>query len=804
MFRSYITTSIRNLKRYKWYSILNIVGLALGISCSALILFYVIFELSFDSYHSKEDRIYRVYKKEPGRTFLGSDYFAVIPAPAGKAMESDFPEVESSVKISEAGESVVGLRAKLFLEKEMYYSEPSIFKIFDFPLIQGDYNTALAEPYSVVLSKEMADKYFGNENPIGKTVRFKNKYDLKITGVLKEISQNSNFIPKILISFSTLEAITEDKGMFSMFSWTSSSFHTFILLKQNASVKTVEAKLPLFVNKYLGKLFAQWGRKEPTQYFLQPLKDIHLYSANINFDNLGDRGDTKSIYILTGLALIILLTACINYMNLSTARSSLRAKEVGIRKVIGAHRIELIKQFLGESLIITSIATFLATIIILLALPKFSELVERKFSVSLITTPSIILGFIFISAIVGIIAGSYPAFVLSSFKPAYVIKGESRLSSRSKFRNALVVIQFSAAVTLIICSAVILTQLKYIRSGSMGYQRDNIVALKLHYGESDREKAELLKESLLKNSNIAGVTGTYSLPIDIGSQTSVSGISENKNKIKMLTYLSYADYDFLNVYKIPLVKGRNFSKDYSDESGSYIVNETFVKKFGWTQPIGQTFILGEEEVKVIGVVKDFHMYSIHNQISPLFIKLNKPSQNYFLSVRIHPEDLTGSLAFIKKTWSQLIPEVPIDFSFLDENFEKMYVREESLSEIVSYFTFFAIIITSLGLLGISAFIIEQRKKEIGIRKVLGAKISEVVLLLSKEFLILVIIANLIAFPLGYFFMTSWLKDFAYKIDISWWIFILACVISLMIALATVSIQAIKAAKANPVESLRYE
>lgn len=799
MFRNYITTSLRNLQRYKWYSTLNIVGLALGLSCSALILFYVMFELGFDRYHSKSDRIYRVYQRETGRPFLGSDYFAVVPAPLGKNMESDFPEVESSVKISSASDAVVGIAGNSFFEGGIFYAEPALFKIFDFRLSKGDLNTALTEPFSVVLSQEIANKYFRNEDPIGKIIRYENKYDLKVTGILKDIPQNSHFIPKILISLSTYEAISDYKDEFT---WQNSSFYTYILLRQKTNARDVEAKLPSFINKYQGKLFEEWGQKEPTQYFLQPLKDIHLHSTHINFD-VGENNDTKSIYILTCLALIILFTACINYMNLSTARASLRAKEVGVRKVVGAQRFELVKQFFGESLTITSIAALLAVIFILVALPKFSELVQRNFSLSLISATPFVIGFVLVAAIVGIAAGIYPAFVLSSFKSVNIIKGTSQTFLRSRFRNVLVVIQFVAAVTLIISSVIVLKQLNFIRTGNMGYNRDQIVVLNLH-DKSVQQKAELLKENLLRNPNIVGVTASSLLPIDINSQTEVSGFDENKNGLSIRSYQLYVDSDFLNVYKIPLIKGRNFSKDFSDENNSFIVNETFVKKIGWKQPIGKTIIRNNKEAKVIGVVKDFHMHSLHQQIAPLFIKLRTTDWAPYLSIRIRPDNIASSISYIKKSWSQLIKDNPIDFSFLDESFEKMYNREEKLSEIVFYFTFFAIAIASLGLLGLAAFITEQRKKEIGIRKVLGAKISEVALLLSREFLMLVLIANLIAFPIGYYFMNSWLKDFAYRIDISVWIFILSGSIAILIALATVSYHAVKTAMANPVESLRYE
>lgn len=800
MLRSYIITALRNLRRYKWYSALKTIGFALGLSCSALIIFYISFELSYDSHNSKADRIYRVYKKEPGNIFLGSDLFAVVQAPLGKAMESDFPEIESSVKLKSNGETLISKGSNSFYEEGVYFAESSLFEIFDFEFSRGKSSTALTEPFSAVLSEEIAKKYFGSENPIGKIIRLRNEYDLKITGVMKDIPLNSHFIPKMLISFSTYEATTSNKNNYN---WANSSFFTYVLLKNNVNINSVEQKLPSFVEKYLGKLFKEWGQEDPTQFILQPLKDVHMNSSQINFD-IGESNDIKNIYILIALALVILVTGSINYMNLSTARASLRAKEVGIRKTAGANRFEIIKQFLGESLTITFISACMAVILIIVALPKFSELVQRNFSLQLLFAPKFILGFFLITVLIGIIAGSYPAFVLSLYKPVNVLKGTNRISLRSKFRDLLVIVQFSTAIALIVSSVVILKQLNYIRTGNMGYNRNNILVLNLR-GSAIQQKAEVLKENLLRNPEIISVVGSSHLPVDIGSQTKIEGFGEEGNKIAIHSYQLYVDPSFFDVYKIQLMKGRNFTSGFSEgEKNSYIVNEEFVKKFGWNDPIGKIFMRGPEEARIIGVVKNFHMHSLHQQIAPLFIRLGEPDWVPYLSIKIRPGSIASTKSYIERTWANVINESPIDYSFLDESFNKLYEREERLGEIVTYFTFLAITIASLGLLGLAAFITEQRKKEIGIRKVLGAKTSEVTLQLSKEFMVLVVIANIIAFPLAYYFMSSWLEDFAYRIEISWWIFVLSGLIALLIALATVSYQAIKAALANPVEALRYE
>lgn len=799
MFTNYFKVAFRNLLRQKGYSMLNIVGLSIGMACSTLILIYVQFELSYDGFHSKADRIYRVYKQEPGNLFIGSDFFAVVQAPLGKTMESEFPEVESSVKFASTGSSLFRFGDKSFLEDGIYWAEPTLFSIFDFPFLEGNPSTALSEPYTVVLSKTVAERFFGKTSPVGKSLRFQEKYDLKVTGVFDDPPENSHFVPKIVLSFSTYEATQTSKEWLD---WGNSSFSTYILLRENADVHTLEAKLPSFIQKHMGILFKEWGRKEQTKYFMQPLSDVHLHSSRINMD-VGPKGDIQTIYILSALAVVILLIACINYMNLATARAAVRAREVGVRKVVGAQRSQLIRQFLSESLVCVSIAALISFMVVELLLPRFSELVERDLPRSLVAQGKFLVGYLFIVLAVGLTSGSYPAFVLTSFQPITVLKGLAKGTARSRFRDSMVVSQFAASITLIVCAIVILSQLRYIRTTDLGYDRDHVLVVRMR--GLDTGKAPRFKDEVLQTASVVGAASSQHLPINISSSTTVKGTSEKGEQLSVRSYQLYADYDFLKVYQIPLADGRAFLPgSISDSSDAFLVNETFVKAFGWQYPIGRTFQRNQKTATIIGVVKDFHMHSLHDAIEPLFIRPPTSGSGQYLGIRIRPENIPGTIASLKKSWEQFSSEYPFDYSFLDDSFNKMYRSEERLSEIISSFTILGVLVASLGLFGLAAFITQQRKKEIGVRKVLGASVFSVVKLLSREFLTLVAFANLLAWPLAYYLMHSWLKDFAYRISLGVEYFVFAGVAAILVALVTVSYQSIRAAQANPIEALRYE
>ena len=804
MISNYFKSALRNLRRHKGYAFLNIAGLAIGLASSALILLYVQYELSYDQFNTKADRIFRVYKQDPGNVFIGSDYFAVVPAPAGKAMEAEFPEVESSVKFAGSGSALLRVDGKSILQTGLMWAEPTVFNIFDFPLVDGDAKTALVEPNTIVLSEDVAHRLFGDQDPLGRVVKVRDKYDMRVTGVMKDIPRNSHLLASVFMSFATYEA-ERKKNM----DWGNSSYYTYLLLRKGADVNAVRKRIPAFVEEHMGAMFKEWKR-EPSKFFLQPLTDIHLRSTFINFGP-GGEGDIKTIYILSALAVILLATASINYMNLATARATLRAREVGVRKVVGAGRGDLIRQFIGESLIVTFVAGFLALALVEGFLPSFSRLVDQPLTSAVLSGAAFASGFLLITFVVGIVSGSYPAFFLSAFSPVRVLKSVSSGRDRGILRNALVVLQFAAAIGLAVCAFVILDQLNFIRTSDPGYNRDHVISLRV--GHQDIVKRiPSFRNEVNQLAGVAAFTTSTSLPIQLNSSTGLSIISDDGQKIKAQSYQMETDEHFLNVYKIPLVAGRFLpaGRQQGDDEEQYVVNETFARTFGLKHPVGRAIERGGKKVTIIGVVKDFHIHSFRQAIAPLLIAKQSGDWVSYISIRLRSgsgekaTDIPGTLAQIRRAWESTIKDYPFSYQFLDDSFNKMYAQDEKLGEIVSIFTGFALFVGAMGLLGLSTFVIQARRKEIGIRKVLGASSSSVATLLSRKFLVLVGISNLLAWPLAYWVMTAWLSDFAYRISLGPGLFVLAGAAAALLALATVSTQAIRASTANPVEELRYE
>ena len=798
MLSNYLKIALRNLRRHKGYSFLNIAGLAVGLASSTLILLYAQSELSFDRYHSRSDRIFRIYKQDPGNVFLGTDRFAVTPAPLGPALEADFPEVEASAKFMGTGASgSIRIGEKFFFESGIYWAEGSIFRIFDFPLTSGNPETALGEPGTVVVSEVVARRLFDQENPIGKVIRVLDRYDMTVTGVMREVPPASHIVPSILLSFPTYSAVNE-KNM----NWGNSSYYTYVLLKEGAAAADVQGKLPSFAEQHMGELFKEWKR-EPTRFFLQPITDIHLFSTHINFGP-GPGGNITTVYILLALAIVIVATAVINYMNLATARASLRAREVGVRKAIGAMRFELMRQFIGESLVYTGIAAGLAVLLVEIFLPAFSTVVGREFSSSLITDPWFMGGFIGLTIFVGVVAGSYPAFVLASFHPVTVLKGATRRREGKTFRNILVVAQFAASIALVVCMLTIFDQLRFIRTTDPGFNREQVLTLRLRGNEAVRQ-IPILKAKLLESSSIHSVSASTHSPINVGSQSGLNVIDDLGVERNIRSYQMGVDSDFLDVYRMKLIKGQ-FVQDGESPAGHdrYVVNETFVKAAGWADPIGKTFKRGEKTIQIIGVIKDFHLHSFHQAIAPLVLIKSPPEWGARLGVRVQAGQLAGAIAFIEQAWKGVVQDYPLDYAFLDESFNTMYQQEEKLGEVILAFTVLAILVGCLGLFGLAAFVAELRRKEIGIRKVLGATEPSVVRLLSREFLLLVATSNVVAWPVAYYLMDSWLQNFAYRTPLGPGLFLSAGILAMIIAFMTVSYQSIRAARTNPVEALRYE
>ena len=806
MLRNYLKIALRNLKKHKGFSFINIAGLALGIACCLLILLLIRDELSFDRFHEHRDQVYRVVNQHPGQFYMGTDFIAVTPAPLAPALMTEFPEVIKATRIDSSNEVIISYQNKRFYEDGFYWTDSHFFDVFSFPLIQGDQSKALNEPYSVIVSERMAHKYFGDEDPIGKIIALNNRYDFVVTGILKDVPRNSHLQFGFLAPLITLSRIREQEDFLE--GWGNYSYYTYFLLQKGYSPEDLEKKFPAFVEKYLGERFRQRRQRDPSyvasRFFLQPLKRIHLYS-HLNFE-ISPNNDIKQIYLLSALAFITLLIACINYMNLATARSASRAKEVGMRKVVGAERRQLIRQFLGESIFICCIAVLLAALLVELFLPAFNSLVGKSISFHFYRNWEFFIGLICLALVVGIVSGSYPAFFLSTFRPVTVLKSGFKTEAKGSFlRKILVIFQFAASIILVISTAIISGQIEYIRNKKLGFTREQVVVVPVKDREL-RQNHKPLKNELLQNPSVLGCTASTWLPNNIRTNvgdTTWDGMEEGTD---LQVYLLEADHDFIDVFGIELVEGRNFSREFSTDSEAYIINETARRIFGWEKALGKRFGFRNEQVgpgPIIGVVKDFHFLSLHQEIEPLAIHLTDNRMSY-LSLKIDTENIPRTIGFLKEKWKIFSPNSPFDYFFLDDDFEKMYRSEIRLGKIFASFTALAIFIACLGLFGLASFTSEQRTKEIGVRKVLGASVSNIVILLSKDFSKWVCIASLIAWPVAYYFMSRWLQSFAYRTSMGIWIFLLATALAFLVAMATVSFKSVKAALANPVESLRYE
>lgn len=799
MFKNYLKIAIRNVQKHKGYAFINIVGLAIGMACCILIVTYILTELSYDKYHENADRIYRIGAEVSMGGFTG--LLAVSNAPLGPVLHQDYPEVLNAIRIRPLTKGLVKYEDRQFYEEGILYADNSIFDVFTFPMIKGDPKTALITAYSVVLTQETAKKYFRNEDPIGKVLKFNNLDDFTITGVVEDVPKNSHFTFDMLCSFETFFA--KNKG--ARENWFNFNLHTYLLLPENHDFKELEKKFPALVDKYQGKVIKGLGGE--LKYFLQPLTSIHLHSHLEG--EISGNSNILYVYIFAAIALFILFIACINFMNLATARSATRAKEVGMRKVIGAHKKELIRQFLGESVIYCFLALIAALVLVQLTLPLFRSLSGTELRMNFAEMPWIIPGLLGFVLFVGIIAGSYPALFLSSFQPANVLKGSLKSgASNKRFRNILVVAQFIISVTLIIGTGIILNQLDYMKNTNLNFDKENVIFVRI----TDRKlqkSIDFIKEEFKQIPGVIKLGSSSVVPGQIADVTPYipEGFPEDNSQLMESIDI---DHDFLPALGIDIVEGRNFSTEFAtDKKDAVLINETAVKKFGWKKPVGKTIkapgggIMQWRTKTVIGVVKDFHLSSLHKIIMPLFIS-NETRFTDTISIKISRNSTQETLGLLREKWKEIDPYRPFEYSFLDETFDSQYRSDERLSKIFASFTVFAIFIACLGLFGLASFMSEQRTKEIGIRKVLGASVPGIVVLLSKNFLMLVIIANIIAWPIAYFSMNTWLQNFAYRINIGLWIFILTGALSLCIALFTVSYQSIKASLLNPVDSIKYE
>ena len=735
---------------------------------------------------------------------------ATSPPPLAPALRAEFPEVVQAARFVR-GSSVIFHENNRFQES-ILFGDASVLEVFDFPMSEGDRHTALQSPYSVVLTEKAARKYFGTKDPMGKVLTFvtpvlQNHYT--VTGIIREVPRNSHFRFEILASYASLH----ERGATSAIlkDWLSNPLlYTYLVLPKGYSPDELEDKFPAFVKKYMGEVLTERGMG--MRFFLQPLTRIHLYSHLSH--EIEPNSDIVHVYIFAALVCFVLLIACINFMNLSTARSAARAKEVGIRKVVGAYRLQLIRQFVGESALLAFIALLFAVSLVELSLPLFNSLIGQQLVVEY-TSISAILGLAGVALITGIVAGSYPAFFLSAFQPVTVLKGARHAGLQtSRIRQLLVVVQFAISIALITGTNVIYTQMAYVKNKDLGFERANVISMPLFRHRDLRAKYESIKADFLQSPDLLSCALSSLVPVPIRS----TGFPLIRRPVQPegvqgeMQVPGYAvDHDFIKTLGIEIIEGRDFSKDFStDESEAVVVNETAVGHFGWGSPkeaLGKELVLifreSRKSCNVIGVVKDFHVQSLYQEIEPMFLHVS-PRSCYYLLVRVRPNRSSDALNFLKEKWETYLPYSPFEYTFLDDYFERQYRADEQRGKMLGGLTMLAICIACLGLFGLASYIAEQRTKEVGIRKVLGASVANIVLLFTKDFVKPVILANFLAWPVAYYAMSGWLHNFAYRIDLSIGFFILSGMLTLIIALLTVGWQAVRTAGANPVDSLRSE
>jgi len=804
MIKNYFKIAFRNLHKNKVFSFINIFGLAIGLTCFMLIAVFVYNELSYDKYPSEAKNMYRVTLSVTGNGDVA--VYPTVDVAVGEGIKNAFPEVKAFTRMFKVRD-FVKYDNKQFKEDHLAFSDSNFLQIFSIPLIEGNAATALTQPNSIVISKAFAKKYFGNEDAMGKSLAIGIRGAVyKVTGVIDKVPDNSHFHFDAFLSMSTLHLSANG-------TWSNLGFFTYLLLNKNADAKKLEAKFPQLVAKYvvpeiqhdMGVSLAEAQKSVNTFHFsLQPLTDIHLYS-NTKFE-LEPNGDIQYVYIFSALAVFILLLACVNFTNLSTARAVKRSREVGIRKVMGSIKKQLVFQFLTESVLFTFFSMLCAYVLIFLLLPYFNQLSNKNIGFDFFLSYQSIIVMIGVSLVAGILAGIYPAFFLSSFNTIKVLKGSSTQGSKRKsLRSSLIVFQFFVSTALIIATIIVYQQLHYMQNKKLGYDKNQVLNLPDARLLGNDQTA--FEQQLLQDSRVVAATISRSVPSgDIMDGTEIFPRNENGNGTEIHANIYHVDYDYLRTLGIHILRGRNFSKDFATDSASgVVINEAAVRELGWTNDnaVGKTIVRsGQQQFKVIGVVEDFNYASVKQKIAPLMMLLG----NNFggLIVKIKTNDVKGFLSDLKKQWNAFAPPGPLEYNFLDEQFASLYANEERTQQIFSAFAILAIIIASLGLFGLSAFVIEQRTKEIGIRKVLGASVKNVLLLVSKEFLLLVGIAFIISIPVTVWAMHAWLQDFAYRVNISASVFVIAGIAVFFIALITISFQAIKAAIANPVKSLRTE
>jgi len=783
VFTNYIKVAIRNLKKHKGYSFINILGLSVGMACTILILLWVQDELSYDRFLPDSDRLYRVIDSEKypnGEESL----FSLNPPSLAPELVNQYPDIVNAARLRTVKSSVIQYDDKRFNEDNLTFVDPSFLKMFGISFINGNNNNALSNVFSIVMTQEMAEKYFGSEEPIGKTVRIDNRFDFPVTGIIKNYPSNSHLKIDFLLPFQAVENFG-----FTLEGWNSFAHTTYVSLAKGTDYQTVSSKIKNTIIRN--------ENDEKITISLQPAKDIHLYSNKMI--GIGGTGDITQVYIFSVIALLILLLACINFMNLSTARAGNRSKEIGMRKVVGARRKEIILQFFFESIVYAVISLMLSIFWIYDLLPLFNSISGKELTFNILNNSEILLVILGVAIFTGILSGIYPALVMSAFKPVKVLKGSFRLGSGNKiFRKILVTSQFVLTIVLITGTVVVNRQLHFVQNKSLGFNKDQLLCIKLP-GELNR-KFDLIKDRLQENRGVINIAGVSYPPSGILRSADVNDWEGRKSDNPFLTYILSASYDFVKTMQVKMDQGRFYSKEFkTDTAEGCIINVAALNAMDMKSPVGKK-VLG---LKILGVMQDFNFTSLHSKVAPLLIYYD-PTEIKYLLIRIQPNNVSRTISSLDETWTKIASDFPFEYSFLDEQIDKLYSADQRAGNVINVFSFLALFIACLGIFGLASFTAEQRVKEVGIRKVLGAKVSGIVLLLSKEYAKYVLLANLFAIPVAYYAIDRWLQNFAYRVTLDWWMFLISGGIAIVIALSTVSIQVVKAATANPVQSLKYE
>ena len=811
MVRNYISVAVRNLTKHKFYSLINILGLSIGLTCFLFISLFVIDELSYDDFQHDVDQVYRMDFEGAinGNVFVT----ALASAPTAATMLADFPEVEDATRMRQTGDWLVKRKQKdiTFKEERVVYADKNFFEFFDIRLVKGDPSTALDRPNTLVMNRTTAQKIFGHDEPIGEVVVLDNKTDYEVTGIYEDMPSNMHFHYDMMLS---MEGREEAKSKV----WLSFNFNTYLKLARGASPDTLEAKFPALIEKYIGpeveqfmgqslEDFAASGNK--AGFFLVPMKDIHLYADKLG--ELEQNGDITYVYIFSAIALFILILACINFMNLSTARSANRSKEVGVRKVLGAYKQHLIFQFLSEAFLITLVSIMIAYAATFLLLPDFNSLAEKSIDIRSLFSPLFLGIGAGVLVVVGFLAGSYPAFYLSSFRPVEVLKGKLNLGMKSgRIRGMLVILQFTVSIVMMVGTVIVYHQLNFIQNKKLGYDKEQVIML--HDAWLIGDRLEAFKTEAMRNSHIKRGTISSFLPVNTTNNNRLwfKGKTAGSGDSYVL-HNYYIDHDYMETLGMEIAEGRNFSHESPSDSTSILINEAAARHLGLTSPLGEYMVTygGDdnepvsEAFKIIGVIKDFHFSTMRTSIEPIILLLGQ--SRGFISFKLAPDDTQGSIAHLRDLWDEFAPGLPFAYSFLDERFANMYDKEQRDGKIATLFSLLAIFIACLGLYGLAAFTAEQKIKEIGIRKVLGASIGQIILLLSREFLKLVAVSFVLGSFISYFAMREWLNDFVYRIDINNpFHFVFAGMAAFLIAWSTMGFQSYRAARSNPVNSLKNE